>query len=89
MHGMFENSRPDADAIDRVKEMFIQAFNLSEDTLLSIAELRCHEAGCPPTETLAIARRADGSMVDWRVHNPIEEILSEDVSSLSNSHQAP
>lgn len=85
MRGMFDTSRPDPAAVDRVKAMFVDAFDLSEDTLLSVAELRCHEPGCPPIETVVTARSADGTIADWRVHKPLKDILSEDVAALPAS----
>lgn len=86
MRGMFDNARPDPAAIERVKALFVDAFDLSEDTLLSVAELRCHEPGCPPIETVVTARRPNGEIADWRVHKPMAEILSEDVEALSDSY---
>ncbi|MEM6387554.1 MAG: hypothetical protein AAF718_15105 [Pseudomonadota bacterium] len=82
MRGMFDNERPDPVVIDRVKAMFVAEFELSEDTMLSVAELRCHEPGCPPIETVVTARSADGKIADWRVHKPMKGILSEDVAAL-------
>lgn len=83
MRGMFDSTRPDPAAIDRVKAMFLEAFGLSEDTLLSVAELRCHEPGCHPIETVVTARNGDGEIREWRVHEPIKDITSEDVMALS------
>lgn len=85
MRGMFDNARPDQAAIERVKAIFIEAFGLTEDTLLSVAELRCQEPGCPPIETVVTARSADGQITDWRVHKPINDILSEDIAALSDA----
>ena len=64
---MFDNSRPDPDAIARVKALFTKAFELAEDTMLSLAELRCHERGCPPIETVIVARAQDAGMREWRI----------------------
>ncbi|MEM6758510.1 MAG: hypothetical protein AAF601_03425 [Pseudomonadota bacterium] len=83
MRGMFDNSRPDPAAIERVKALFTETFDLAEDTLLSVAELRCHEPGCPPIETVVTARSEDGKITDWRVHKPIKDIVSADVAALS------
>lgn len=85
MRGMFNNARPDPVAIERVKAMFTEAFGLSEDTLLSVAELRCHEPGCAPLETVVTARSADGQVADWRVHKPMKDIVPEDVAALSDA----
>lgn len=85
MRGMFDSTRLNPAAIDRVKAIFMEAFNLSEDTLLSVAELRCHEPGCPPVETVVTARSGDGEVQNWRVHKPIKDIASDDVTALSRN----
>ncbi|MEM1073163.1 MAG: hypothetical protein AAF665_16990 [Pseudomonadota bacterium] len=86
MLGMFDNSRPDPSAIERVKEMFAEVFELPEETFLSVAELRCHEPGCPPIETVVTARSTDGMVNDWRVHKRINDVVLEDVNALSSDH---
>ena len=82
MLGMFDNERPNPEAVERVKAYFVERFALPDDTLVSLAELRCHEPGCPPIETAITARGADGDMQDWRIHKKIEDIAREDVDAL-------
>ena len=83
MRGMFDNARPDPTAVSRVKAIFSEVFDLSDDVLLSVAELRCHEPHCPPIETVVTARIANGETKDWRVHKPISEVDEADVRALS------
>ena len=52
---------------------------LTEADLVSIAELACHEPGCPPVETVVTVHRADGARHDWRVHKPLAEINEADI----------
>ncbi|MEM6826068.1 MAG: hypothetical protein AAF566_13250 [Pseudomonadota bacterium] len=82
MQNMFDNPRPDPQAVDRVKAYFVTHFGLSETTLLSIAELRCHEPDCPPIETVVTARGPEGSVRDWRLGKPIKDITDKDVEAL-------
>ena len=55
---------------------------MTENTILNVAELNCHEPDCPPTETVITARKKDKLTKIWRVHKPIEEILESDINSL-------
>ena len=82
MLGMFDNARPDPADVDRVKGLFVGAFGLPEDTLVSLCELQCHEPDCPPIETVVTARGADGSVKDWRVHKRVGDITDADVAGL-------
>lgn len=83
MRGMFDNARPDPAAISRVKALFSDVFDLTDDVLVSVAELRCHEPNCPPIETVVTARSANGETKDWRIHKPINEVDEADVKALS------
>lgn len=82
MLNMFNTSSPDPEAIARVKALFNDAFELPEDTMLSLAELRCHEPDCPPVETVITARVQDAPTRDWRIGKPIAEIVEGDVVAL-------
>ena len=55
-------------------------------TILSIAELNCHEPDCPPTETVITSRSIDGTTKNWKIHKPIEEISEKDVKDLENNN---
>jgi len=82
MLNLFNNARPDPGDIDRVKSLFIDTFELSEDTMVSIAELRCQEHGCPPVETVLTTRSTDGALRDWRIEKSIKDIVAKDVELL-------
>ena len=83
MDNLFDRPRSNIDTVRKVKQLVIGHFNLSEATIVSIAELRCHEEGCPPLETIVTARHEDGTIQDWRIIKPINEILPEDIKLLS------
>ena len=82
MRGLFDRNRPDAEAVRRVKALVTERFDLPETTTLAVAELRCHEPGCPPVETVVTARDADGRIRDWRIAKPLSEIAASDVQTL-------
>ena len=79
---MFNKKKPNAEAIRNLKKLLAKKFKLTENTILNVAELNCHEPDCPPTETVITARKKDKLTKIWRVHKPIEEILESDINSL-------
>lgn len=83
MPGMFDTKRPDAQAVRRVKALVAEHFELPETTTLSVAELRCHEPGCAPVETVVTARAADGSVSDWRMAKRLADIEKSDIEMLN------
>ena len=83
MQNLFNRTRPDRDAVRQIKELISEGFGLPDTTTLAAAELRCHEPGCPPIETVITAPHTDGSVQDWRIVKPINDITSEDVESLT------
>ena len=82
MQDLFGRQRPDADAVRRIKSLVAARFELPETTTIAVAELRCHEPGCPPVETVVTARDADGGLCDWRIPKPVAEIGDADVTAL-------
>ena len=85
MPGMFDSNRPDAKAVRRVKALVAEHFELPETTTLSVAELRCHEPGCSPVETVFTARAADGSVSDWRIAKRLADIAKADIELLDRA----
>ena len=79
---MFNKKKPNVEAIRNLKNLFTKKFKLTESTILNVAELNCHEPGCPPTETVITARTKDKITNIWRIHKPIEEILESDINLL-------
>jgi len=65
-----------------VKGWVTAQLGLSEADLVTVAELACHEPGCPPVETVVTVHGADGARRDWRVHKPVAEIEEADVVRL-------
>ena len=64
----------------------IKKYGIPDSTILSVAELNCHEPDCPPTETVITARSIDGTTKNWKIHKPIEEISENDVNDLENNN---
>ena len=65
-----------------VKGWISEHFCLTEDDLVTLAELTCHEPGCPPVETVLTVHQADGRRQSWRVHKLLSEILEADIKAV-------
>ena len=85
MAGMFERKNASPEVIRDLKNKITQKLNLPESTILSIAELHCHEPNCPPKETVITTRSIDGSVKNWRLAKSINEIEFEDLEKLDQS----
>ena len=73
--------------IRKLKTQISKKYQLPESTIISIAELACHEPGCPPIETIITARAENGSVQNWRVGRSIDKIEESDLSQLEkHSH---
>jgi len=82
MRGLFDRKRPDAESVRRVKALVTDSFDLPATASLTVAELRCHEPGCPPVETVVTVRDADGGIRDWRIAKPLVDVSAADVEAL-------
>ena len=49
---MFNQKKAKPENIRYLKDVISKELELPETTILSIAELSCHEPGCPPKETV-------------------------------------
>ena len=81
---MFNRKTQNVEKIRNLKQLISKKYKLSENTIISIAELSCYEPDCPPIETVITARNEDGSMKNWRVAKSIEEIQESDINNLTN-----
>ena len=79
---MFNKKKPNVELIRKLKIQISKKYQLPESTIISIAELACHEPGCPPIETIITSRAEDGSMQNWRVGKSIDKIEESDLSRL-------
>ena len=83
---MFNKKKPNVELIRKLKIQIAKKYQLPESTIISVAELACHEPGCPPIETIITARAEDGSMQNWRVGKSIDKIEESDLSQLEKHY---
>ena len=76
--------RPDRGDARRVRDLVRAAFGLGDDAVVTVTELRCHDDGCPPVETvIAIFGPADGERSEHRLHLAVAEIAPAHVWQLA------
>ena len=84
---MFNRKTQNIEKIRNLKLLISNKYELSDNTIISIAELSCHEPDCPPIETVITVRYENGSMKNWRVAKPISEVEETDIYKLEeHSH---
>ena len=81
MPGLFDRKRPNAAAVRRVKALIAEQLGLPGAPELTVAELACHEPGCPPIETVVTEHGSDGQRRMWQLHKPVAEITAADVET--------
>ncbi len=82
---MFNKKKPNPEIIRNLKKIFSKENQIPDTSILSIAELTCHEPNCPPIETIITERAMDGKVRNWRIGKPINDILESDVINLSDT----
>jgi hypothetical protein len=82
---MFNKKKPNVENIRNLKIIISEKYNIPENSILSIAELACHEPNCPPIETIITERNENGKVRNWRITKPINDIQETDINNLNNS----
>ncbi len=62
-----------------VKAWVSELLALPETDLVTVAELACHEPGCPPVETVVTVHASDAQRRTWRIYKPLSEVEKTDV----------
>ena len=83
--GMFDRKNTNPEIVRNLKNKITDKLKLPESTMLSIAELNCHEPNCPPKETVITTRAMNGSLESWRIAKSITDINLDDLEILDES----
>lgn len=70
-----------------VKSWVTEHLALAEADLVTVAELACHEPGCPPVETVVTVHASDGQRRTWHVHKPLADVDMTDVVTVLSSEK--
>jgi hypothetical protein len=90
MLGLFNRRpRPDAEAVTRLKGWVADLMTLGDKDHIAIAELACHEPGCPDLETVVTVTLADRRRFVLRFPSAVAEVSEAEVQSLRSSLPAP
>ncbi len=65
----------------RVKALVRDAWNIKEDVVIMVSELRCHEEGCPDLETVIAIMAEDAETKTIKINKPVEELDAATVTS--------
>ncbi|MFM7335462.1 MAG: hypothetical protein ACKO2N_14475 [Tabrizicola sp.] len=83
MLGLFNRRpRPDAEAVARLKGWVADLMSLNERDHIAIAELVCHEPGCPDLETVVTVTLADSRRFVLRFPSAVAAVTAGDVNLL-------
>ena len=82
---MFNKKKPNPEIIRNLKKIFSNKNQIPDTSILSIAELTCHEPNCPPIETIITERNENGKVRNWRIAKPINDIQETDINNLNNT----
>ena len=80
---MFNRKTQNVEKIRNLKQLISKKYKLPENTIISIAELSCHEPDCPPIETVITARNEAQTIKKTLAsikmqHNDLKVILCDD-----------
>lgn len=67
-------------AIANLKQEVHRLLDLPADVVVSIAELACHEPGCPAIETVVAVMIEGRPPHTARIHKPIPEVTDDDLA---------
>ncbi|MEM1391689.1 MAG: hypothetical protein AAF757_05645 [Cyanobacteria bacterium P01_D01_bin.116] len=67
--------------IKQVKQWIYQYFQLDEETSISLSQLQCKEADCPPIETVVSVMT--NPVKQYKIHKKIADIEYTDISRLT------
>jgi hypothetical protein len=83
MLGLFNRRpRPDAEAVARLKCWVADLMSLGDRDHIAIAELACHEPGCPDMETVVTVTLADRRRFVLRFPSAVTAVTEADVQLL-------
>lgn len=87
---LFGRSRRPPEQIAALKSWATELLPIPSDATLTVAELECHEEGCPPIETVIAALAPGAAPRQWKLHKPLPEVTREDIAALAqHAHDPP
>jgi hypothetical protein len=90
MLGLFSRRpRSDAEAVARLRAWIADLMSLGDKDHIAIAELACHEPGCPDLETVVTVTLADRRRFVLRFPSAVAAVTRADVQLLQSQLPSP
>jgi hypothetical protein len=67
--------------IDRIKGWVQWHWRLDDSTVVMVTQLRCHEPGCPPIETVIALLPMAGARWQTKLHKAPEDVTEADIQA--------
>ena len=64
--------------LNKLKNWVYQTLNIDREIPISLNQLQCHEANCPPIETAIVVMTSPPQQ--YKIHKPISKITQADIS---------
>ena len=89
MLNLFEkNQEKDVSTILKIKNWVRKTFKLTEYETILVTELKCHEEGCPPVETVIVVLRGGTGKEQYKFHKRMYEINFEDIENITQAEDS-
>jgi hypothetical protein len=75
-------TKPDPEALARIKEWTREAFALPDDAVVMVTELRCQEDDCPDVETVVGVMTGPGQTRRFKLMKPAADVSRGEVFAL-------
>ena len=83
-----KNQNKDVDSILKIKYWVRETFELTEYETVLVTELKCHEEGCPPIETVIVVLREGTGKEQYKFHKRMDEISFEDIENITQAEDS-
>lgn len=80
-----DRSRRDPERTALVKQWARTAFQVEDGFSVFVTELRCHEPGCPPWETVVALVGEEGPPRQYKLHKPMADVTFDDLALMAVS----
>lgn len=81
---MLGRPKRDISLIRQVKNWAYEFLPISAEASISVMELECREAGCPPLETVIVVMDTEKGTRQWKLHKAMPDITRADVMDVAS-----
>lgn len=85
---MFSMKPRGASGARQIKEWAREVFATGEEATIMVSELRCHEPGCPPVETVIAILEGAGEPRKYKVHQASADVTRDDLVRMASERSA-